>query len=41
MEIGPYLNRTKDAKVYVASFSMFNNSTFEPTNAEVDKFDGT
>jgi hypothetical protein len=40
MEIGLQLNRTKDAKVY-ASFSMFNNSTFQPTNAKVDKFDGT
>jgi hypothetical protein len=29
MEIGLQLNRTKDAKVYIASFSMFNNSTFD------------
>jgi hypothetical protein len=41
MEIGPQLNKTMDAKVYVASFSMFNNSTFQPTNAKVNKFDGT
>jgi hypothetical protein len=40
-KIGLQLNKTKDAKVYIASFSMFNNTTSQPTNAKVDKFDGT